>query len=195
MLGQPHRSGAIDLVPDHLKSRFTALMALPISEPCLPWRKAVCASVGGLKAIGYADNSDLLLVTSSQGRGVFDGRSGQRLARDDNPSFSEDMGNCQAEGIGPLAGKMIRMAGLAGGGLATWSDGWSLEVLPLSWPDEKILLFPKLKSLWDDRHALDGVAKIEVDVMRAFGFSPTGKSFAVASSSYVMIYALAEAET
>lgn len=183
-------SDPVDLVPAHLKARYIALSALPVSEPAAPWRKVTVAAVGGLTAIGFAADSDLLLVTSFDGRGLFDCLSGARIARDDEFPFPDDLPNCRAEGIGPLTGQMLHVAGIHGGGLSTWAGDWSLEVLPLSWPNEKLLLFPASKTMWDDRQTLDGVVKLDINPLRAFGFSPTGRSFAVATSSDVTIYSL-----
>lgn len=46
-----------------------------------------------------------------------------------------------AAGIGPIAGRKVRLAGLAGGGLAAGTrDGWSLEVETFDWPRRSVIL-------------------------------------------------------
>jgi hypothetical protein len=86
-------------------------------------------AVGGLFGVGYATASELLLVLSSQGRGVFDCATGERLARDYEESHKFfDPIRLTAVGFGPLDGQAIRIAGLFGGGLPlTTLDGWYLE--------------------------------------------------------------------
>ena len=177
-------------VPPHLTARFKALLALPAVEPSGPWRKSSVAAVGGLRAIGFGEDSDLLLVASWQGRGLFDCLSGTRVDRDDDPDFEEDLSNCRVQGIGALTGLWVTVAGHHGGGLAKWSpDGWSCDVLPLTWPNESVLVFPQGRTIWDDRDdSVAGIFKLTTDVLVAYGFSPTGRSFVLATSSDVTIY-------
>lgn len=177
-------------VPAHLRSRFLALKELSPGEPPAPWHQVAQAAIGGLTAVGFGESTDLLLVTSWAGRGLFDCLSGQRIGRDDDDTFDQDLPNCRAKGIGPLADAWVSVAGVHGGGLAQWANGgWSTEVLPLSWPDEAVLLFPEGRSMWDDRDGtVAGITKFTPDVLRTYGFSPTGRSFVIATSSDVTIY-------
>src|SRR5205085_11009349 len=93
-----------------------------------PWRHVEDFAIGGLRNIGFAPDSDVMLVVSSQGAGLFDCIGGIRLARD--PDYEITYGEevrLSANGIGVLSGQVIRMAGLHGGGLRTCTlDGWSL---------------------------------------------------------------------
>jgi len=141
--------------------------------------------------VGFSPSSDLLLVTSSQGRGVFDCRSGERLARDGDESGDfEDPVQLEANGIGPVSGT-VRMSGLYGGGLPnSTADGWSAERLSLDWPVETLLLFAPGSTLhWQ----VDGKPPVFTKVylgseIRAWGFSPTGRSLVVATSSDLTAY-------
>lgn len=180
----------LSAVPAHLQTRFEALLELPADGLAEPWRKTATAAVGGLRAVGFAEDSDLLLVASWQGRGLFDGLSGQRLDRDDEPDFEEDLANCRVRGIGVLEGSWVTVAGGHGGGLTRWTgDGWSCDLLPLTWPSESVLVFPSGRSIWDERDGgVAGISKVTTDVLVAFGFSPTGRSFVIATSSDVTIY-------
>jgi hypothetical protein len=94
-----------------------------------PWRVHPVYSVGGLFGVGYAPDSDLLLVLSSQGRGVFDCATGEKLARNyDEAHDFFDAIRLTAAAFGPLAGQLVRIGGLFGGGLLlTTADGWCLE--------------------------------------------------------------------
>jgi len=53
-----------------------------IQPPPPPWQKVGVAAVGGLIMVGFAEDSDLLLVLSHDGAGVFDATCGARIARD-----------------------------------------------------------------------------------------------------------------
>jgi hypothetical protein len=104
-----------------------------VQDPPAPWRPRGAHAVGGLTDVGFGRGTDLLLVVSHDGRGVFDCLTGARVARD--PSMPEpdeddwqDTHELEAEGIGPLAGQTVRTSGLAGGGLPEGTpDGWVAE--------------------------------------------------------------------
>ncbi|RYF48682.1 MAG: hypothetical protein EOO38_09580 [Cytophagaceae bacterium] len=77
---------------------------------------------------------------SSSGRGVFDCLTGEKVARDYTDNVVTDP-YLECEGIGPLAGRLIRMSATSGGGLpVASSDGWSVETVALNWPDHHLLL-------------------------------------------------------
>jgi hypothetical protein len=78
-------------------------------------------------------------------------------------------------GIGPLDGQWIEVAGLAGGRLpTTTSDGWQARLarggVALAGP------------------AGESVEVNEPEEIRAFGFSPDGATFIIASSPSVVIF-------
>ncbi len=179
------------VVPDHLAERFSILAKLPVGTPPAPWRRAAAVAIGGLEAVGFPDGEDLMLVLSSQGRGVIDCIRGERVARDGEDGHI-DVGTLLCSGIGPLADTQVRMSGLYGGGLAnTTSDGWAIEVRPLSWPVDELILSPPGETMFWTRHGQSpnltklGQAGSE---LRAFGFSPTGRSLVLAYSSDVTVY-------
>ncbi len=148
------------------------------------WTHLNTFAIGGLIQVGFAPQSDYLLVVSHQGRGVFDCISGQKLARDANDAFDES--ELTAEGIGLLEGQKIRTAGLFGGSLpTTTADGWTL----FEQSEETIQVFLKHDSWTDDEAKF--VGDDEVCEMRSFGFSDTGNSFIIATSCDVTIYARA----
>lgn len=79
----------------------------PIQEPPPPWRHLDTWAVGGLFQVGYAEGSDLLLVLSSQGRGVFDCIADQRVSRDCQEAHDNfDPIRLLANGLGPLDGRL-----------------------------------------------------------------------------------------
>ena len=160
------------------------------SEPPNPWQKIACDAVGGLLTLGFGENSDLLLVISSSGRGVFDCNLGSRMARD-HKDDSYDPIKLEAIGIGPLSDKFIRMSGLGGGGLPTnTNDGWGANRFTLEWPLESLILTPPgswvYGILYDKPYEFTKV--YEDSEVRSWGFSPTGKTLILATSSDLTIY-------
>jgi len=174
---------------DHLEPVRQKVRTAQVGKPSLPWSAKSVAAIGGLTEVGFADDSDLLLVFSSQGRGVFDCSTGERVARDRSVENVDSWYGPHiliGIGIGPLAGKQIRLAGLNGGGLPySTTDGWSTEKLPIDWPDEYLLLLEPHSSIYQPDARFTKLA-VEREV-RAFGFSYTGKSLIIATSSDVTI--------
>lgn len=131
-------------IMDHLEPVREKVRAAPVLKPPSPWGIKTVAAVGGLTEVGFDDSSDHLLVFSSQGRDVFDCKTGDRVARDRSVEtveswYGPDM--LIGIGIGPLVGKHVRLAGLNGGGLpCLTNDGWATEKLAIDWPDEYLLL-------------------------------------------------------
>ena len=148
-----------------------------------PWRNARTYAVGGLFEVGYAPASDLLLVHSANGRGIFDCITAERLARDDEePMDTSDPIRLTAQGFGPLDGQSIRMAGLFGGALPlTTTDHHRLEEHSPDWPNRAILLVKPDRSKTPAGD--DGECEL-----RAFGFSETGRSFVIATSCELVIF-------
>jgi hypothetical protein len=179
------------VVPEHLRERFAYLDALQASKPPSPWRQQPVVHVGGLWHLGFGDCSDLLLLISVSGRGVVSCSSGEKLDRDD-AEYYPNPGALEAKGIGPLDGQVVRIAGSAGGGLPrVTEDGWGLELHPLSWPDEELFLCPPGQTmLWQQPGVASSLIKLAppISPLVAYGFSPTGKSLVVATSSDVTIF-------
>lgn len=189
--GRPADGPARGRVPEHLRERFAYLDAVPAGDPPAPWRRVRVVAVGGLLQVGFGAGTDLLLILSHAGRGVVDCATGDTLARDDGHYWA-DRGRLEAEGIGPLAGEAVRIAGAGGGGLSQQTgDGWAVERLPLSWPAEELILSPPGEDMLVQAPAAGrGLAKLRVlpSELRAYGFSPTGLSLVVATASDVEIF-------
>lgn len=168
------------------------LPSLAVAPPPAPWRHVTTRAVGGLYEVGFGTASNLLLIISSSGRGVMDALTGEMRARDRSEGFEWfDARELLAQGIGPLGGQTVRVAGLAGGGLAaTTSDGWSVEAETFAWPERCVIL--KHPDWYEFVDASAGCTKLAVEFeLRAWGFSPTGRCVVVATSSEVYVYARA----
>jgi len=86
---------------------------------------------------------------------------------------------------------MIRTSGLHGGGLASLTnDGWCAEELFIDWPEAALLLVEP--GSWSFGKAFDkptNSTKVGVESeIRVWGFSPTGKSLVLATSSDLTIF-------
>jgi hypothetical protein len=176
-------------IPDHLKAMFRHIEASAVTTEPAPWKRFDLA-VGGLTDIGFADDTDLLIVLSSNGRGVFNCINGERVERDYDADYPHDERNLLTPGFGVLNGQMIRTTGLSGGGLPTSTDdGWCVHRFAFHWPEEILLLTPpghwiygSVQSMGSDFYRLGSESEV-----RAFGFSPTGKSLVIATSSDLII--------
>ncbi len=177
-------------IPEHLKERANYLNSLTANNLPDPWKLIATIAVGGLTDVGFHHSSDLLLLVSNT-RGLVDCTTGEVQSMDRNANFAFDTANLEVDGIGSLEGQKIRVSGLHGGGLAkSCTGGWSIDRNPTAWPQEQLFLFPDWETLWSVNKAKTSHAvKIGgFDELRAFGFSPTGKSLVVATSSEVTIY-------
>jgi len=155
-------------------------------------------AIGGLTEIGYASETDLLLVVSAQGRGVFDCATGERLARDyEEPSSAvawyDDVG-LSAVGIGPRDGYRVRLAGLMGGGLRhVTGDGWGLQAVSPDWPQSFVVLSsPGVRRAIFNDPIPNEYTRVAPSygsyAITAFGFSETGLTFIVAMSHTLETY-------
>ncbi|MFF4798346.1 hypothetical protein ACFY1U_08015 [Streptomyces sp. NPDC001351] len=179
------------------------LLAAPVVPAPEPWQRVFQygVPVGGLLGIGFASHPDsghdLVMVVSHQGHGLFDAVTGEKIARDHDPDPDPDEDTPDASsdlscpGLGPIAGSRVRIAGLFGGGLDTvTADGWTLEVVTPAWPHDRVLLSrdgglphtgPHGEQWWHIFHA-------DYSEFRAAGFSPSGQTIAVATSSDLCLW-------
>ncbi len=161
--------------------------------------------MGGLLGIGFATapgtGHDLVMVVSREGHGLFDTLTGEKTARNRDPdpddSTPDAVPDLTCPGLGPVAGTRVRIAGLFGGGLhTTTADGWTLEVVSPEWPDHRVLLStdggmphngPHGERWW---HIFDA----NYPELRAAGFSPSGDTLAIATSSDLALWTRRTAE-
>ncbi|MFC9283130.1 hypothetical protein [Streptomyces collinus] len=177
------------------------LVAAPVVSAPEPWQRVAYAPVGGLLGIGFVTHPgtghDLVMVVSNDGHGLFDAVTGEKIARDRDPDPDCEDGGREADpalwcpGLGPATGSRVRVAGLHGGDLhATSGDGWQLEVVTPVWPNERVLLCrdgglphsgPHGEHWWHIFHS-------HYSELRAAGFSPSGRTLAVATSSDLSLW-------
>lgn len=166
------------------------LSKIPASSSPAGWRQTGTFAVGGLTEIGFAQHAELLLVVSSNGRGVIDCGTGQRIARDDEDGGSwYDTSNLQCAGVGPLEGATIAIAGLHGGGLPTINRyGESLHVVAPDWPTQDVVFCASAGDPFIEGRQSDCTIVVSGIDIRAYGFSWSGNVLAVATSSDLWIF-------
>ncbi|GAA2092966.1 hypothetical protein GCM10009759_19060 [Kitasatospora saccharophila] len=189
------------MISDHQQRLRERFRSVPVLAPPAPWQPVVDrrTPIGGLLGIGFAsapdDGRDLVMVVSAGGHGLFDAATGEKIARDRDPdpdgSTPDAEPDLSCPGLGPLAGTRVRIAGLFGGGLHTSTrDGWTLEVVSPEWPNHRVLLSvdgglphdgPHGEQWWHVFHS-------EHSELRAAGFSPSGRTLAVATSSDLTLW-------
>lgn len=188
----------LSVYQQELRERFLSAPAMPAPEP---WHMVLDRStpIGGLLGIGFAvdpaSGHDLVMVVSHDGHGLFDATTGAKIARDRDPDPESSMPDATTElscpGLGPVAGTRVRIAGLFGGGLhLTTADGWTVEAVAPDWPHHRVLLSadgglcrgPAGRNWWHIFYA-------DYSELRAVGFSPSGHTLAVATSSDLTLWA------
>lgn len=165
--------------------------------PPEPWRRVLLAAVGGLVAVGFAsapdDGRDLVMVVSHNGLGLYDAVSGEWLAREYEPDDEQPGDDLRCDGIGPLEGVRVPTAGLFGGGLDLVAHGgWSLTVDRSGAEGGQVVLLADGAGRRGAQGAawwrLFGDRGVE---LRAAGFSPSGRTLAVATTADLTLWSRA----
>lgn len=157
------------------------------------WTHKNTYAIGGLENVGYANNSDNLVVLSSQGKGIFNCLTGEKTFRDPSnwwQGFNES--DCSINGFGLLNEIIIKTCGLYGDDFLNkeTSDGWTLlkmEKEPDDPPFEKYLV-NKIFLQSPTKELMILISKDGPCELRVFGFSTTGNSLIVASSCELTIW-------
>jgi len=101
-----------------LRERYLAAPVLPAPDP---WQPVLDrrTPIGGLLGVGFAacpdSGRDLVMVVSSDGHGLFDAVTGEKIARDRDPDLDTSTPDAHPDlacpGLGPIAGVPVRIAG------------------------------------------------------------------------------------
>ncbi|MEV0167745.1 hypothetical protein [Nonomuraea fuscirosea] len=188
------------MISDYQQRLRQHFLAAPVVQAPAPWQPVLDnrTPIGGLLGIGFAvhpeSRRDLVMVVSHNGHGLFDAVTGEKIARDRDPdpdtSTPDTSPDLTCPGLGPIAGTRVHIAGLFGGGLhSTTPDGWCLDVVSPEWPNDRVLLSadggiykdPPGEGWWHIFHA-------NYSTFRAAGFSPSGLTLAVATSSDITLW-------
>lgn len=179
----------------YLKPVVELIRNTDIEVPSEPWKLISVHGIGGLRAVGFFEGTDDLLVISSQGRGLFNCITGEKTSRDYENIFEQDIYNptkLEALGIGSYSNQKTCVSGIDGGGLPNQTyDGWKVDRFSLEFSFDVLLLSPPdsfgvYGILHDKSHDFNKI--YEDSELRAWGFSPTGKTLIIADSSDLFIY-------
>ncbi|MGA5442982.1 hypothetical protein ACPCKW_26195 [Streptomyces griseoincarnatus] len=186
------------VITDHRRTIRERYLSAPVMAAPEPWRKLLDRPVGGLLGIGFAvhpdTGQDLVMTVSTAGHGLFDAATGEIVARDRDPDPDTSTPDAEPDlacpGLGPVEGVPVRIAGLFGGGPhRTTADGWTLDVVAPDWPDHRVILSADGGghrgepggSWWHIHH-------VSWSEFRTAGFSPSGRTLAVATSSDLTLW-------
>ncbi len=161
-----------------------------ISEIPIGWRKETFA-IGGLSEVGFSKkHPELLLVISSQGRGIIDCSKLELTDRDNNTNY--DWFNSYelwSIGIGKLSNEKISVGGLCGGGLPRLNQfGDGIQYMATEWPIIDLIFQPNFKSIYKEGDGKDCFRIFHDYELRTYGFSYNGEYFVTATSSVVNVY-------
>ncbi|RMI32479.1 hypothetical protein EBO15_41960 [Actinomadura harenae] len=183
------------MLSDHQQQLRDRFLAAPVLQAPPPWQPTLDrrTPIGGLLGIGFATHPntghDLVMVVSQDGHGLFDVSTGDKIARDHDPdpdtSTPDAAPDLTCPGPGPISGTRVHIAGLFGGGLHhTTPDGWSLDIVAPEWPHHRVLLSSN-GNIYKDPHGQGWWHIFDSDhsTLRAAGFSPSGQTLAIATSS------------
>ncbi|MEU3495406.1 hypothetical protein ABZ747_18195 [Kitasatospora cineracea] len=183
-------------------------LSVPVVAPPAPWHPVFNRRIpiGGLLGVGFApapdDGRDLLMVVSLDGHGLFDTVTGEKIARNRDPDPDDSTPDAQPDlscsGLGSLSATRVRIAGLFGGGLHTTThDGWTLEVVSPEWPHDRVLLSADGGMPHNGPHGQDWwhIFDSNYSELRAAGFSPSGRTLAIATSSDLTLWARPDSVT
>lgn len=161
----------------------------PIEDPPQSWALNKTFMVGGLIGVGFGANDRYLLVISHDGRGIIDCETLEKVGRDPDSSYEWlDESSLNAEGIGPLEGEIVPVAGLAGGSLSDQtSDGWIAQHIEFPGHEEHLIIEAPNGSTSDIDPDVRRLRPPTTEV-RAFGFSPAGRTLVLGTSSDLTIY-------
>lgn len=151
-----------------------------------PFVRAARLRIGGLRSAGFSSDGGHVLVCSTNGRGVFDARTGERMARDPAPF---EVAHGRALGIAPIAGESIAVMGIDGDAALPREtpDGWRLGVARPDWEGAVWLCPPGVHVEAPTPACVTlGVCLEEI---RAAGFSSDGRGLLVAEQHTLHLFA------
>lgn len=154
------------------------------------WKKETFA-IGGLSNVGFSKKiPEMLLVVSSQGRGIIDCSKFELIERDYDDSWEwSDIYELWTMGIGKLSDEKILVSGIHGGGLPFLNKyGDSIQFMATQWPIIDLIFEPHCKSLYKENESKDCFRIFHDYELKTYGFSYNGDYFITATSSEVNVY-------
>ena len=151
------------------------------------WEHLTTISVGGLENVGFASSGNIIIL-SSQGRGILDFSTGQKIFRDNRDWWQDfDKEEKVIAGFGGENDAIIKLSGLHAEDYLnkTTADGWTLSAEDSQYntiPIKKFYIKNSGSSV-SFFIAEDGPCEV-----RCYGFSETEKTMIIASSCELIIW-------
>ncbi|NIG53372.1 hypothetical protein [Chitinophaga sp. Cy-1792] len=157
------------------------------------WTYKKTYAIGGLENVGFAENTDNLIVLSGQGKGIFNCISAEKTDRINDDWWEEfDESTGTVHGFGILEGSLIQTGGLYGDHSLphVTADGWQL-ITRENEPDDPPFEHYRVTKIFlvsPDGKEIFFITKDGPCELMAYGFSPTGNSLIVALSCDLVIW-------
>lgn len=150
------------------------------------WIKKDSFSVGGVEYFGFSESSDILFVSSSDGRGLIDMAKNEKIARDKVIDYPLDEIMLTTEGFDILDGETIRLAGKYGSSMLPVSNKSHESLIRVSpnYPCEDIIFQPPFEHCLIEGHNKNCV-RVYRGFLYCYGFSFSGKYFVIADDGGV----------
>lgn len=158
------------------------------------WKKIGYQPVGGMREAGFIETTDYLMVLGSQGRTILNCLTNKKIERDRQDYYLENWNSDTGiiEGIGIFKDKEIICGGFEypDNLPKSTNDSWIIHIQDENRINYKgNLKVAKVMYMFNQRFD----TKIEVNVFhysitRAYGFSPTGKTFVIAEPEGITIW-------
>jgi len=158
------------------------------------WKKNGYQAVGGMREAGFIEGSDFLMVLGRQGRTVFNCLTNEKSERDRQNYYLDnwDSKTGMISGIGKFEGQHIKCGGFEYPDQLKkrTQDNWLIQIR-----EEKRITYKNEHKLAQVMYLVNPnyQEKLELKVFhyqitRAYGFSPTGKSFVITESDGITMW-------
>ena len=168
------------------------LEGIPFAQSPRGWILKGSFSIGGFRYFGFSESSDILFVSSSNGRGLIDMFKNEKVARDYSNDYVIDEILLTTEGFDILEGHIIRLCGrndeCNGSSLPTKnkSEESLFRVSPF-YPLEDIIFQPPFENCLIETHNKNCV-RVYRGYLYCYGFSFSGKYFVIANDGGVTFW-------
>lgn len=173
----------------HREKICNTLEQIPSAISPVGWTYKGSFNVGGFEYFGFDESSDLLLVVSSNGRGIIDLAKAEKVARDYTDDFDLDESLLTCSGFDILKDKVIKLAGKYGGSILPVSSklGDSLRRVSPLFPCEDVIYQPAFEDCFVEGHNRNCV-RIYRGFLYCFGFSYSGNYFVIADDNGISFW-------
>jgi len=179
---------------NHREKINNILEQIPSAPSPKGWKRKCEFAIGGLEYFGFSESSDILVILSTQGRGLIDMAKGEKMSRDMSMDYFLDERLLVTRGFDILEGDEIKLASKYGGSIlpvCNKSNEKLVRVSPL-YPCEDIIFQPPFEDCFADGRYKNISSANCVRIYRGFlycyGFSFSGKYFVIADDGGIIVW-------